>query len=340
MKNRKTPGFERNLGKILRGILQSGLSILIVGIVLVSIPAFTKILSSWGEQKEGVQREGEQKEKGKFLSQSLEGLCINLGIGFISAGLVTLLVEPRSREQLHDQVSERINALEDAAKDSIIRSLVLDENIFKEIQSHLIRQDYIIRNYEIKLSLHWNESQTKVIEKANISYEIHNKAFSDKRYPINFAISNEGENEEEEEPRILIYSVDGEDKKERISRKQDETDAGLIRITDEIDVRKNSSRKIEMTYQVFRRPDYEEPWIVRRMADGLTMTVTHHPPNLAINCTPLHPVLHSNDADGQGLFEVPSNGRREVCDFTWKIKTGILPYQGLLLSWQQSKEQN
>ena len=371
------------IGAGLKGIIQSGFTLLLFGLILV---IFSVVLDLNPDTSSS-------QEKSNPLINNLDNLAINTGVGFIAASLTILLVDFRTRKQnqqdldnilnsikkidsqtrkqnqqdldnildsikkidsqtrkqnqqdldnildsIEQKIDSKIEALEEAEQNSIIYSQVSDKKIFNEIENHLLRKDFIIRNYEVEIQLRWsNQYHDFLIERNIVDYSIENISSERLSYPLRHLITNK-EQSHQHSPKILEYKRNEKNSlqgiiKDNIQKQINEKSSEIV-IEESVSIEKKSSEKVHIVSEVLRQANYEEPWVLSKIADGFQISVSERPDNLEVDCVPLHPLSILSPEEQAKYYDKPEKHGQSK-QYTWTIKTGILPYQGLLVYWRK-----
>lgn len=347
------------LHPILRGIIKTSSSLIGIGVLLLIISTLTdqskqkfQIEATINENNElnasVVEKPLKTQEK---LFQAINGLCVNAGVALIAAGLVVMTVESNSHKQRQEQYEElidkineetqtklesieniaqnQINKLVESSQDSIIRTLVSDDMVFSQVKNSLIRQEFIIKDYRARISFEWCDVQNDklLLQKNHIEYDVQNLTSSKKTYLVKLWVSNDVHlSSKVIAPQITKFTIDtnnylNKDLRDKLEE-QEEAKKSEIGFEKEIKVESESKISIVMEFDAYRRANVDEPFVLSKIADGMELTIVSHPEDIDIACTP----FHSGDS-----FICPNN-KSNVPELTWKINTGILPFQGLHLS--------
>jgi|GEM_PF-4025026 len=334
-------GFERIIGSIRKAILTTGTRLIIVGIILLAISMLFEIFGHDNTTSD-------LKSERQRILAATSGFCFNVGVALIAAGSVVVTVELRSNEEreekyetllakMDDKTKEILGAIEKnaqkkieditiASQDTIISSLIQNENIFDQVKSHILRQDFIIKEYLIKVSFDWS-GEGRIIEKTYIKYYACNISQHKKSYTIDFYVYNNNLNYHLT-PYIIKYDVNNKnfldsDLSNQIEKQRREAQEN-IGFNTEIDIDPDSKAKIEIEFIAYREINDHEPFLVEQITDTMTLQIRNIPQNLKVFCVALHPQKNS----------------KEELDQVWKIETGLFPYQGFYLCWQKNQEKN
>ncbi|MEM9276106.1 MAG: hypothetical protein AAGA80_24570 [Cyanobacteria bacterium P01_F01_bin.143] len=357
---KQSSGFELIIGSVLKEILTSGIRLILFGSVLLILSMFLGLLGHKKQQFKGtgeilpISGEIEMVMEeipvpSKWLLNSASGFFFNVGIALIAAGSVVITVELRSnqeREKKHDKLlttmdnktekilgaieentKEKINDLTIASQDTIISSLIQNKNIFNQVKNHILRQDFIVEKYLVKISLAWDHDLDRIIETTSIKYYACNISQNQKSYPINFYVYNNALNYHSTS-RITKYHVNGYDYLSKDLHNKMETQRmeaqQYIGFYTEIDINCNSKAKIEIEFVAYREANDHEIFLVAQITDTMTLQINDIPQNIKVFCVNLHPLKDT----------------QEELDKVWKINTGLFPYQGFYLCWQKDREIN
>ena len=289
----------------------------------------------------------------KQIIQAIDGFCINVSVALIAAGLVIVTVERRSNKQREEQyqkllktieseISDKLEVIEKitlgnikdlttASQDYMISSLIYHKNIFNQVKNHLIRQDIILKKYQVRVSFQWYNIpeisyKEKLLEKVHIEYSICNISPIIKTYLLKTYVPNNS-NLSLFMPHISKYTVDGinhliQDIQIQLDlqRQAAEQKVGFEEV---VEIKPNSEVHVVIEFETARNANDHELFVSSHIADNMELQVTNHPEEINISCEPYHT---------EELIK-PSEGN--VMNLTWRINHGILPYQGIKLFWKR-----
>lgn len=324
-----------NVGQGAKTLLRIGLLYLGVGASLVLIPPVFKLdnNSNWA------------------------ALLSNLGISSIAAGVVTLTIDWKSRQQSDRDTSASIQAIENVAnrkiseianvsEDAMLSLLTRDKTIFEQIREYVVRQEFMIRKYYADINLYWtNNEKSFLYQESSIIYDIENFSNEEKEYQMCFALENRmlgvtDEIHEITECKFWYINSDFENDclTEELKAKLEEQKKAkqrFLEITETVKVQPGCSTRIKVSFKTTLREIYSQPWVLSRIADGMEITV-NHPDGLFVDASALHPVARYTEEARKKAYTTPNDIRlKRGKGKTWKINTGILPFQGMHLHWKK-----
>lgn len=359
-KQTQVRGFERIIGSIRKAILTTGIRLIVIGIILLVISMLFEIFGQnrqtfkIAEISSDLEPEGQRIEAIFNLRQRILGaassFCLNVGIALIAAGSVVVTVELKSSEEreekyetllakMDDKTKEILKAIDEntrekiedltiASQDTIISSLIQNKNIFNQVKSHILRQDFIVKEYQVTVSLN-SHNKHQIEEKTYVKYYIHNISLAKKLYPINFFIYND-KSELNTIPYISRFYVGNKnyfsDQLKAEMRNQRKNAEKHIGFETNIEVEPKKDLKIEIEFIAYRDLNDHEPFLVPQITDTMTLQVITRPQDINVFCIHLHPQ--------EDLCEQPRD--MDELEQIWKINTGLFPFQGLYLYWQKS----
>lgn len=358
-------GFGIMIGSVLKPILTSGIGLIGSGSMLLLLAMIVSIVFAPDEQQYDIKMNDletgdtiELTQKApddypKLIFQAIDDFCINVSVALIAAGLVTVTVERSSKKQREGQyqnllktveaeIRDKLEAIErktlsnieeltTASQDYMISSLIYHENIFNQVKNHILRQDIILKKYQVRVSLEWYDipdirEKQKLLEKVHIEYSICNISSIVKYYNVRNYVPNDS-NFSVFMPHIIKYTVDGVDnlkgdlvidlQQQRQEEKQN------IGFEQEIEIQPNSEALVVIEFNTARDANGHEMFVSPHIAENMELQVTNHPKELELSCEPYHP--------GDSIDQ-PSEGN--VVNLTWRINHGLLPYQGFNLFWK------
>lgn len=251
-------------------------------------------------------------------------LLSHLGIGVLAAGILTATLEPISRKRSQRAIEE----IRAAHFEAILKGF-MPEPIFEEIQNHIIREPFTRTNFRVAVEFSWKGNTGEYLSKSQtLHYDVQNIAQSVQEFEIN--TWEERKNEEKFPNNTAIYyiGVQTTDGSTRIEYNEDNI-REIEEITDQLigarfTIRLKPAQKAEVLIRmrsVLLSKDIY-PFVLSNATVGLDFTVAH-PDNLIVEAIPLHP--------SRNAF------KKEVQERTvkrWRIDAGILPYQGVQVSWR------
>jgi hypothetical protein len=248
-------------------------------------------------------------------------LLSDLGIGLIAAGVVTATLEPISRRRLQSDISE----IKKANFEAILKG-VMPEEIYEEIQAHIIRQPFLRENVRMIFECEWVDSKREILSRSQTTYyEVKNISKTIEKYDVRVLEEREHGVDYLNIPQITEIVVQ-RDSKDEIRLGQPE----LAKI--QVD----TGQHIEVCYPIMLKPgDKVKIWLRSKSmlsnrvhtvimlvpTINLELTVSHSD-DIVVRAFPLHPSTESfiTDTDTDKMKR-------------WRIEGGILPYQGIELSW-------
>lgn len=246
----------------------------------------------------------------------------HIGTGLIASSILVFTLE-RANTKRHIRDVEELKI---AHSESILKEL-MPVTILNEIKTHIIQQPFIRRNCQGTLLLSWiDESKEYLLLSDNFLYEIENTSKTNETYLLNFFeeklyadkfpdypvirnIKLEGNN-----PEYFNYE-DNKLKKLQITTKQ------YIEV--QITRRLKPGEKMKVSYSIesikFNR-DFHY-YVMSKPSIDLRLAVIH-PDDIEVHKIPLHPSSNAfiNETENSGLK-------------IWRIDAGILPFQGIEISW-------
>lgn len=265
------------------------------------------------------------------------------------------------------------NAVEQVTKktiDHMLSDFSGNRNIYKELKAFVFDQPFIKSNFYLYLWIKWLEENSNInkgfVHKHRItSYEVTNpsrkvhihkiRAFEDtiqefigytkinsiKVCPKNLAgliKTNNLESVHEENffcSSISDFNRDSDLQNEKCLVLSDQEDIGKIsqfredgnlHLDFDLKINPGKTMIIEVDMEAVSKSDYEYTFVMMQVTDGMDLEIVHHPSDLDVKVQRLHP----NRDKFREIVCLPHHKH-------YKIDTGILPFQGMLIRWTAFK---
>jgi hypothetical protein len=167
-------------------------------------------------------------------------LLSDLGVGLIAAGLVTATLEPISRKRLQNDIAE----IKKSHFEAILKG-VMPEEIYKEIQAHIIRQPFLRQNVRINFEFEWLDNKHEIIIRDQSTYyEVTNVSKTIEKYDVRIVEEREGGLIIKDLPKITGLTI--KDKRGEIALSNDE----LLPYQ-----KKSNDQYLEVCYPVLLAPE-------------------------------------------------------------------------------------
>ncbi len=246
----------------------------------------------------------------------------DLGIGIIAAGLLTITLEQAGRKK-HQ---EDINDIKNIYVESILKAL-MPQPFFDEIKAHIIQQPFLRSNYQATIHLAWKDDKKEFLSMIdNYSYEVKNisrtieeyevRVYEDKMYEDKYPnCTNIKEIKTYREVDNPSFNKRIESLKNKIETEQ------FIEIRFLIPLKPNEKVTISQYVESVKSARDIYTYVMSKPTQNLRLTVTH-PDDLILN----HVSMHSS-------FDAFPTDVVTPTLKVWQIQGGILPFQGILLTW-------
>lgn len=253
----------------------------------------------------------------------LSGILSNLGIGLVAAGIVTGTIETISRKRLQSDIAE----IKEAHFESILKGF-MPTSIFEEIKTHIIGEPFLRRKFRWTFEFSWKDEKKEWLNKDLVAYyEVENISrtlenyellvmeertredlFPDIKYIRKIEVYRNGQEEPDE------YSYDN--LKEKIENIEQ-----YIKVSIPVSLKPNERVKIRVSLENILPSRDIHYCGSARMAENFEI-IAIHPVDLDLQATAMHP--------SRNKFKTHAKTRRLK---HWQIEAGVLPYQGVEISW-------
>jgi hypothetical protein len=258
------------------------------------------------------------------MPQWLLGVLSDLGVGLVAAGIITGTVEPISRRRLQHDVEE----IRQAHFESLLKGF-MPERIFYEVQEHIIRQPFMRTNLHGTFEISWADETREYLSKSVIiGYDVENVSRTLETYELRADVERVNEDRfpgstSIQEVRVqpsgdlkpIVYNGDN---LERFIERTDQLVKAIIPIA----LEPSQKARVVIRWRNIRASRDVDTFLASKPSIGMDLTIAH-PNDLSVQAVPLHPSQHVLVAE----VSTPTLKR-------WRIEAGLLPYQGVQLSWR------
>ena len=252
-------------------------------------------------------------------------LLNNIGTGLLAAGILTIILE-RARSQEYKQ---EIREIREANFESLLKG-VMNEEIFEQLKLHIIGEPFLRRDMRVTLRLSWLDDDRKYLYKSLTgTYEVINNSHTLERYMLYAESEKEFFSQLVGKSLIQLVKIESLDDEEEVREYFGDALKPFIEESDEyervaIPVELPPGSGVRITVKTIGVLNKEDVYslVVNKATVNLSITVAH-PEDVFIRATPLHPSEH--------LFR---NMVNEPDLKAWGLAAGLLPYQGIQLSWR------
>lgn len=253
------------------------------------------------------------------------GLLSNLAVGLIAAGIINATLEPLGRRRVQDDVKR----MEDAHAEAILKTL-MPEFVFREVVTHIIRQPFNRIHHEVDIRLTWLDASRQWLRKVQtIRYRLRNASRT--LVTCQIRVSEERIHDSQfpnctKVAEVTIHNTangTGETYKDAKLSKFAVPIPQHARVVIPVELESEQEIDVYAAVEAVHSAREVYPSVVNMPSDGLTLTVDY-PEGLAVTASPLHPSQAAFRAYGDDAL------KRK----TWRIDAGLLPFQGIQVSWQ------
>jgi len=258
------------------------------------------------------------------MSQWLPGTLSNLGIGLLAAGIATATIETISRKRLHQDIAE----IKEAHFESVLKG-IMPAPIFEEIDAHIIGESLLRKNLSWAFEFTWQDEERDYIHRnLEVFYEVENMSRASVNYEIILIEERTWENKFPEIGYIIELEIEREGKKEPDKYLKENLE-DFIKVTEQyfemnmpLVLEPNENIKVRFILENVLKSRDSYYCASAKISEDFELIVAH-PADLIVEAMPFHP--SRNKFLAQPI--APTLKR-------WRIKAGILPYQGIELSWR------
>lgn len=256
--------------------------------------------------------------------QWLLDILSNLGIGLVAAGIATGTIEAISRKRLQHDIAE----MKEAHFESILKGFI-PTPIFEEIKTQIIAQPFLRRDFNWAFEFTWEDEERKFIHKYHIvDYEVKNVSQTLEKYEL--LVIEERTREEFDKKIEYIKKIEVQRNGEENPHlylpadleKYTEKAKQYIRISKRLPLNPNESIRVRILSENILPSRDVYVCASAKMSEHFELTVAH-PVDLDVQAMAMHPSRNRFKTE----VETPRLKR-------WRIDTGVLPYQGIELSWR------
>lgn len=277
----------------------------------------------------------------KFIaSLGLQSLLLNIGMGFFSAAVIAGTIEFQSQRKRSEFIEDAVQSISNATVDLLLQSFTPDPKIFNEIKESVFNKEYYRLNYEISARFSEHTEDGYLVFTKTVQYTIKNTAASQLDYNLCVAEEMEGKFAESTEIGKVYHGITSHSFFPRTNEltlleprsatpypgEPDEPER-LKYFENQVSIPPNYFLHVKFTTSKVVR-EYDKDVIVSTSSStGLTFEITHHPSEISFIAFPLRPSSASLSKRASDEHMV-----------RWVIDDGLLPGQGLHLSWSPRKE--
>jgi len=252
----------------------------------------------------------------------------NIGTGLIAAGILAFTLERASRRRHQIDVAE----IKSAHAESILKEL-MPQPIFEEVKAHIIQQPFLRTNCHGIIQLSWLDETKKYLSMSDVfSYEVENTSRTIEEYEIR--VFEEKMNVDEFPGCTQIQEIKVINATSGPSEYTGTKLKDYMTITDQfieakILKRLQPGQKMKITAHVkgIRAARDVNAYIMVKPSINLILTVMH-PLDLIVREVHLH-------ASGHAFVIEADTPTLKI----WRIDAGILPFQGVEVSWSPSRNE-
>lgn len=278
----------------------------------------------------------------------------HLGTAILTAGVLMVTVEAyakwreaKNHRKIVANQDRYVSQIREAQTESLLKTLMPDPEIFNQVKSQIIQQPFIRRNMHAVIHLKWYDADRASIEKVlDFNYEICNTSSNVEESEVRMMLQSEvpGQNPGSFE-RLTISSLrslklalaQGGAKVEcqagkGVSYDKDQLLNDSIVTSDgdalnmHIYMTLESKQEARVSFRVKSIENLDDKEVIMCLLPTVNMQVDVHP-DKGIDIS--HSFLHPSGDVLQDDPEIKS----------WRIESGILPYQGIEIFWRGSSKE-
>lgn len=262
-----------------------------------------------------------------YLPNSFVDILNAIASSLIVATIFMTTLEIFNRNELLGSVREYLQrAVEDIRQAEFSKTLSdrITEEIFCQVDQFIIRTPYLLRNMKVSLEFQLAEpGYLKLID--TTSFTVENLTAAPIKDELPAYENSELSGEYTAYPKLTKFQVGGEQKlEEMVSQSKINSSDGRLTILIPIELAPGGTSEIVFTVEKIVRRSDSDIWNVTYKTSNLSI-VCVAPTELEVSAYAIHP-------DVQHFKATPSG----VTLKRWDIQCGILPFQGIQLSWKES----
>ncbi len=258
------------------------------------------------------------------------GLLNNLSSAFAASAILTLTLELANNYQRNKDLNDAIQEIQNATTDGILKELIGDEAILGEVKTHVLKQNFIRKNFKIAITLNWDTSPFKFLLRSLASnYSIHNLTSQPINYPFRVIETKENEFARPNSTQIIDAEYDVKDSRGATIKSEKctaqligalaENSDDSIKLEIPVEIPPDCRAEFKFSSQSLLRPDSIDPIVSLNSTTDMEIDLVF-PYEISAEVFGIHP-----DPD---KFELQINQRTRK---RWRA-VGLLPGQGILLS--------
>ena len=265
----------------------------------------------------------------------------NIGNGLIAASILTITLEYQNQKQRYEDISFATRKMQTVTTDKLLEALTGDKKIFEEVKNSVLTQNYIREDFWAQMWLREHPYQNTndfLFKELEVGYTIKNITSHTIKYKFSIKEEKECEYVSLGNTKITRAAYMLTDCPDNISRNIDdsyqeiETNSNeenkgkehssfeIIEVHKEIEIPPHGYANFRFSTESIIEKSKSFPLISLVPSTGLEFELVEHPKDIEIKAKPIHPNLDK--------FQELTPGKR------WEIKTGILPGQGIIITWK------
>jgi hypothetical protein len=258
------------------------------------------------------------------MQPELINLLSDLGIGLLTAGVITGTLEPISRRRMQRDIKE----IKRTHFESLLKGF-MPEPIFNEVQAHIIRQPFLRTNFHVTRELGWEDETREYLKNSlTFSYDVENVSRTLENYELYVGQERVNEDKFPGTTRIQMIRLQSSRDLQSIVYSGDDLEKFMEKtdqfISARIPVMLEPGQKVNVVARMSSMLESRDVYTFLVVTPTMKLDLTvAHPKDLSIQAIPNHPSIHAFKTE----VDAPTLKR-------WRIDAGLLPYQGIQLSWR------
>jgi hypothetical protein len=252
----------------------------------------------------------------------------HIGIALLISGFIGSTVETFVKKRTKEEQQIYLNEIGQNVFHAVLKQN-FPPAIYEQVKSQILLETFVRKNFTTDMSMIAQADSDYLVATVSHSYELHRISDVATDHTLESYLDLEifpGVTESSRFKSLIVEDQDGT----KICEYDETNISGIIKKTDEwlllskiIDMKNHRIVKIRMQSELyFKKTDYHT-WSMTSITENLTLNM-YTPEKLKFMFSANHP--------SKDLFTLNHNGVKHTYDF----KGGILPEQGVTISWQPS----
>lgn len=262
-----------------------------------------------------------------LVSPRVSDIPKDISTALFVAAFLTLTFEPLVKRYIRKDIKQHLDKVLQSIKAATFSTLlsgILSEAIFKQVNDFLIKRPYLLKNIETILQFEKSNDDNFLILTDTTSFQVYNLANFSVDYPFRANEVTEVKSKFPNYPSIKSLSVDGKEYniQELKERGIIKDEGNRLRISLPIPVQPQKNVRVIFTVEKVVRNEDHDSWDVTDKTENMCILCSRLD-GMKVEAYPIHPEIE------EPLKPVLDQGK----NIKWELNTGILPNQGIELSW-------